>query len=374
VLYWYYPMVPDKHFDKPGKSPFMDMQLVPRYAAPTAAAGIIVPSRQAQDLGVRTALATRGRLPAAAALPGIVGWDQGEERVLGLAVEATVAQLLVRTPFARVQAGQPLLRVQAPAWNAALAEAAALGQGRSAEADALRSAARARLAVLGLPRGARSDGRGGVLLVAPTAGVLTEIGVREGQAVPAGTPLLRINGDRTLWVEVAAPPAVAGDLQPGAEAWLAFEAWPGERFAGRIEAVLPQVDPATRSRRVRVVVDNADGRLAAGMFASVQLAGADGADAVLVPSAAVIDDGLRRRVLVREGERFVPVAVRVGRSRGERTEILSGLQGGERVVVSGQFLIDSEANLSGALERLAPPADEGGDGDDAADPHAGHAP
>ena len=334
VLYWYDPMVPDQHFDKPGKSPFMDMQLVPKYAEPAvagdagadaaggSAAGVRISPRVQQNLGVRTALVTHGRLPAGPPVPATVGWDLREERVVSLPVDASSVRLAVRTPFERVRTGQVLARVQAPAWAAALAEARALRGAQSAEAADLGAAARARLGVLGLP---------------------------------AGAPLLRLNGDDQVWVELAVPQARADDLRIGAVAQVTVDAFPGKTFSGRIEAVLPQVEATTRTRRVRVVVDNPDAQLAAGMFAEVALEPGGGEHAVLVPTAAIINDGVASRVLVRKGERFVPVAVRTGRAGAGLTEVLAGLSGGERVVVSGQFLIDSEANLSGALDRIGTP-------------------
>ena len=367
VLYWYDPMVPDQHFDKPGKSPFMDMQLVPKYAEPAvagdagadaaggSAAGVRISPRVQQNLGVRTALVTHGRLPAGPPVPATVGWDLREERVVSLPVDASSVRLAVRTPFERVRTGQVLARVQAPAWAAALAEARALRGAQSAEAADLGAAARARLGVLGLPAGARLDAQGAIGLAAPQDGVVSEIFVRDGQAVPAGAPLLRLNGDDQVWVELAVPQARADDLRIGAVAQVTVDAFPGKTFSGRIEAVLPQVEATTRTRRVRVVVDYPDAQLAAGMFAEVALEPGGGEHAVLVPTAAIINDGMTSRVLVRKGERFVPVAVRTGRAGAGLTEVLAGLSGGERVVVSGQFLIDSEANLSGALDRIGTP-------------------
>jgi Cu(I)/Ag(I) efflux system membrane fusion protein len=131
------------------------------------------------------------------------------------------------------------------------------------------------------------------------------------------------------------------------------DALPGETFTGMIDALLPQVDAGTRTQRARIVLDNPEGKLAPGMFVQVALQPGGARDAVLVPTAAVIADGTQTRVIVQgESGRFAPVIVRTGHSAGGMTEILSGLSGGEKVVASGQFLIDSEANLSGALERL----------------------
>ena len=365
ILYWYDPMMPDQHFDKPGKSPFMDMQLVPKYAdAAPGGAGVRIAPGVRQNLGIRTVVATRGRVAAGQRVPGTIAWNLREERLLSLPVDAVVERLSVRTPFEPVQAGQVLLAVRAPAWGAALAEAGALRGAQSAEGRRLHAAAGGRLRALGLPAGAKVDARGAIALTAPAAGVVSEIAVREGQAVGAGMPLLRLNGTRSVWVDAALPTSAVAAAAAGTPVDVTVDALPGETFTGTIEALLPQVDAGTRTQRARIVLDNADGRLAPGQFAQVALRPDASAEVVLVPSAAVIADGLQARVIVLVEDRFEPRVVRTGRSGGGQTEILAGLSGGERVVASGQFLIDSEANLSGALERLAPPAE---------DPHAGHA-
>jgi Cu(I)/Ag(I) efflux system membrane fusion protein len=363
VLYWYDPMQPDQHFDKPGKSPFMDMQMVPKYAddAPRAA-GVRIDAGVRQNLGIRSVVAARGRLASTQRVPGTVTWNLREERVISLPVDAVVERLYVRTPFEPVRSGQVLMSVRAPAWSAALAEANALRNAQSVEGRSLQAATGGRLRALGLPAGAKVDARGAIVLTAPAAAVVSEIAVREGQAVAPGMPLLRLNGTGSVWVEAALPPQVAGIVAPGTPVDVMVDAIPGQTFTGTIEALLPQVDAGTRTQRARIVLDSADGRLAPGQFVQVSVRPAATADVVFVPSGAVIDDGTQTRVIVQVDDRFEPRVVRIGRSGGGMTEIVSGLSGGERVVVSGQFLIDSEANLSGALDRLGTPAD----------PHAGH--
>ena len=354
VLYWYDPMVPDQHFDKPGKSPFMDMQLVPKYAGDASAvAGVRIDPQVRQNLGVRTVAVGRGRLPGSVRVPGTVAWNLRDERVISVPVDAVVERLFVRTPFEPVRSGQVVLSVRAPEWSAALAEAAALRGARSNEARSLQAAANGRLSALGLPAGARSDGRGGIAMTAPITGVVSEVLVREGQAVPAGSALLRLNGTRSVWVEAALPAALAADAVVGQS----VEVSTGQSeppLTGTIAVLLPQVDPTTRTQGARIELDNAEGRLAPGQYVQVALQ-SSATDAVLVPSEAVIADGLQARVIVLRNDRFVPVIVQTGRSAGGRTEILQGLSPGERVVASGQFLIDSEANLSGALDRLGRP-------------------
>lgn len=354
VLYWYDPMVPDQHFDKPGKSPFMDMQLVPRYASGEAGApGVSIAPGVRQNLGIRTVVAKRARLASSLRVPGTVAWNLREEQVVSAAVDAVVERLYVRTPFEVVRAGQPLLRLRAPAWSAALAESRALRGARSSVGRQLQGLSDDRLRALGLPSGARADANGGIVLVAPGDAVVSEIAVREGQAAPAGTMLLRLNGMRSVWVDAALPQGSSVGIAVGTPVQVTVDAMPTSAFDGAIEALLPQVDAGTRTQRARIVLDNPDGGLRPGMYAQVSLRPKEGAEAVLVPSDAVIADGTQVRVIVLDAnDRFMPIEVRTGRSGDGMTEILSGLSGGERVVASGQFLVDSEANLSGALKRL----------------------
>ena len=352
VLYWYDPMVPDQHFDKPGKSPFMDMQLVPKYADEATAGGVAIAPGVRQNLGIRTIEVKRGRLDSAIRVPGTIGWDLRQEHIVSARVDAIVERLHVRAPFEPVRAEQPLVSIIAPSWNTAIAEAQALGNARSAAARDLQAAARERLHALGLPAG--SGARGGrITLTSPVTGVVSEIGAREGQSAPMGTLLFRINGTRTVWLEAAIPQAGVAGIQAGTPVDASVDALPGETFQGHVETLLPQVDMTSRTQRARIVLDNPDGALAPGMFAQITLQPTAGSEHPLVPSDAVINAGTQARVIVLGADNtFQPVRVQTGRSSDGMTEILAGLKGGERVVASGQFLIDSEANLSGALERL----------------------
>ena len=173
VLYWYDPMVPDQHFDKPGKSPFMDMALVPKYAdnASGTGTGIAIDPGVQQNLGIRTVTVALGQLSGAVSVPGTIGWDLRLEEVVSARVDMIVDRVYVESPYERVDAGQPLARILAPTWSSALAEAHALRSARSDAARALRPAARERLHALGLPPLA-STGSGHIVLRAPADGVL----------------------------------------------------------------------------------------------------------------------------------------------------------------------------------------------------------
>lgn len=351
ALYWYDPMVPDQHFDKPGKSPFMDMQLVPKYADEVSGGGVRIDPGLQQSVGMRTEEVKVGQLASTLRVPGTLAWDLRQESVVSATTEGLVSRVQVKAPYTKVARGQPLAALLAPGWSSALAEAQALRHAQSASARELQSAAQQRLRVLSVPSGLGRDGS--VTLSAPHDGVVTDVLAREGQTVMPGTPLFRVNGTATLWLEAAIPQADAARLQPGTSVEASVSAAPGQTFVGEVETLLPQVDMASRTQQARIVLRNPTGVLAPGMFAEVSLQPAVGAPVPLVPTEALIATGADSRVIVQDAEGgFRPVRVRTGRSTGGQVEILEGLAGGERVVVSGQFLIDSEASLSGLLQRL----------------------
>jgi len=352
ALYWYDPMVPDQHFDKPGKSPFMDMQLVPKYADAAGAAGVRIDPGVQQNVGIRTALVEVGHLTTRVQAPATLTWDLRQESVVSARVDGIVSRLHVKAPFEPVRRGQALATVLAPAWGSAIAETQALRQASSTSAKGLQSAANQRLRMLGLS-GTHVGRDGGVALLSPSDGVVSEVLVREGQAVMAGTPLFRVNGMATLWLEAAIPQGGLGGIGPGTKVEATVSAVPGRTFEGQVETLLPQIDPVSRTQRARIVLQNGERLLVPGMFAELAFQSEAGNDVPLVPTEAIVATGSDTRIIVARSEGgFEPVRVRMGHSSGGRTEILEGLKGGERVVVSGQFLIDSESSLSGALERL----------------------
>jgi Cu(I)/Ag(I) efflux system membrane fusion protein len=329
----------------------MDMQLVPKYADEAAGGGVRIDPGLRQGVGLRTEPVEVGRLASTMRVPGTLAWDLRRESVVSASTEGLVSRVRVKAPYTQVARGQPLATLLAPGWSSALAEAQALRQARSASARELQSAAQQRLRVLGVPSGLGRDGS--VTLSAPHDGVVTEVLAREGQTAMPGTPLFRVNGTATLWLEAAIPQADAARLRPGTPVEAIVSAIPGQTFAGQVEALLPQVDIASRTQQARIVLRNPGGVLAPGMFAEVAVQPEDGAPVPLVPTEALIATGTDSRVIVQDANGgFRPVRVRTGRSGDGKTEILAGLKGGERVVVSGQFLVDSEASLSGLLGRL----------------------
>ena len=358
VLYWYDPMTPEQHSDHPGLSP-MGMQMVPKYANESEAGDqniVRISPAEVQNLGMRTAQVKVAPLADTVNVPGTVAWDQNLAVSVSARTGATIDKLYVRAPFTPVKAGQPLAEILTPQWSAAAAEFFALSNAKSAEGRTLRAAARARLHALGMDaatiRGLR-EGHGAITLRAPIDGVVSALDVKEGQQVGEGMPIMSINGLDKVWVDAAIPQAQSDGISAGTPIAATISALPGETFHGEVEAMLPDVDPATRTQRARIVLDNPHHALAPGMFAEVHFAGAANAQHPLVPAEAIIADGVNTRVIEALGNgQFRPVRVEIGRSSGGMTAILAGLHGGERIVTSGQFLIDSEASLSGALQRM----------------------
>jgi len=367
VLYWYDPMKPDVKFDKPGKSPFMDMQLVPRYADEAGAAAVRIDPSVAQNLGIRTGKVEKATIAPRLSAVGSVAFDERLLEVVQARVQGNVTRLYVKAPLERVRRGQPLAEILAPDWRAAQEEYLALLDAESERAGPIRDAARERLVVLGVPEPTirrieetrRADPT--TTVFAPADGVVTELAVREGAAFMPGAPLFRINGLGSVWVNAEVPEAQVATIPPGSTVVATATAWPSATFEGRVVALLPEVDRETRTMPVRIAIDNLEHKLAPGMFVSLEFAGPAGELQLVVPSEAVIVTGERSVVVVARAEGGFDVAeVTTGAEADGKTAILSGLAEGQSIVLSGQFLIDSEASLNSAVNRLEtqPPVPE----------------
>jgi Cu(I)/Ag(I) efflux system membrane fusion protein len=363
VLYWYDPMRPEQHFDRPGKSPFMDMQLLPRYAEAAAddrqPAAVRIDPVIAQNLGVRYALVERAPWVESLDAVGSIVYDQRRVVVIQARSGGFVTNVHARAPGDLLPRGAPLVDLLVPDWAGAQAEFMALLAGGD---RALVDAARLRLALLGMPQELIAHVEATRVLqptftvVAPIAGTIETLDAREGMAVSAGATLVKITGIGTVWLEAEVPEAQAALAVAGKRVDATLTAYPGRTLSGRIIAVLPEANAETRTLRVRIELPNPDGRLKPGMFARVHLQPGRPQTVLQVASEAVIRSGTRNLVLIAaDGGRYTPAEVRLGPEANGRSVILGGLSEGERVVVSGQFLIDSEASLKGVLTRL--PAD-----------------
>jgi Cu(I)/Ag(I) efflux system membrane fusion protein len=362
VLYWHDPMVPGQKFDKPGKSPFMDMQLVPVYADDAGDEGTVsISSRVQQNLGVRTAEVAKGSLASSVEAVGSVAYNERDLEVVQARSNGFVERLHVRAPLDPVKKGQPLAELYVPDWVAAQEEYLSIRRmGNGAGTEGLLDAARQRMRLVGmtddLVRLVESTGKAHARLTisAPIGGVVAELGAREGMTVMAGAPLFRINGLRTVWVNAEVPENAAARLRPGNLVEARTPALPDTVFQGKVGTILPEVNATTRTIKVRIELANSSRQLVPGMFVTVSLSPAARKDVLLVPSEAVIQTGKRSVVMVAQGEgKFLPVEVETGAEADGKTEIRKGLEAGQKVVVSGQFLIDSEASLKGTETRLS---------------------
>jgi Cu(I)/Ag(I) efflux system membrane fusion protein len=352
---------------------------VPVYADGDApSSGVSVSPQLAQNLGVRTVIAEKGRLARSVDVVGAVAFDERAVTVVQTRTAAFVEQLLVRAPLDPVHQGQPLVRLFVPEWAGAQQEYLALKASKIDGAAELARAARNRLLLLGMTeeQAQAVDGEGKpmthVTIASPTEGVVGELAAREGMNVTAGAMLFRINGLGTVWVNLDVPEAISGVVRPGAPLTATVPAYPGETFKGHVSAVLPEVVAATRTVRARVELANPGAKLKPGMFATVKIdPEASAKEVVLVPTEALIVTGERSVVIVDRGNgRYEPVPVKVGAEEGGRTAVIEGLQGGEKVVASGQFLIDSEASLRGVERRMSPAEPAKGSGASAPVHHA----
>ncbi|TLZ07635.1 MAG: HlyD family efflux transporter periplasmic adaptor subunit [Gammaproteobacteria bacterium] len=326
ILYWHDPMVPAQRFDHPGKSPFMDMQLVPVVEGGADTGAIEISPRLQQNLGVRTALVARGQLHPEITASASVAYDERDVALVQARANGFVERLRVRATLDAVREGEPLADLYVPDWVAAQVEYLAVKDLNSPGAADLVDGARQRMRLAGMPedliRALEKRGRpqSRFTLLAPISGVITELMAREGMTVTVGSSLFRINGLRRVWVNAEVAETLGERVHRGDAVHARTAALPGVVFDGRVGAVLPSVNLATRTLTAR---------------------------------EAVIETGTRRVVMLAEGDaRFRRVNVETGAQGGGQTEIRSGLTVGQKVVVSGQFLIDSEASLKATEARL----------------------
>ena len=298
---------------------------------------------------------------------GSVVYNERDVAVVQARSTGFVERLHVRALLDHVRQGQPLAEVYVPEWVAAQQEflsAKRIASQSSAKGlESIVDAARQRMRLAGMTEEhirhveATDAVQPRTTLIAPISGVVGELMAREGMTAMAGAPLYRINGLSTVWVNAEIPEALAMQVRSGTpvEARTAAAA---ETFKGKVGAILPEINPTTRTIKARIELANPGARLAPGMFVTVSFAPATGKEVLLVPTEAVIQTGKRSVVIVAAGDgKFTATDVEIGLERDGRTEIRKGLEAGQKVVVSGQFLIDSEGSLKGALARMeAPPS------------------
>ena len=346
ILYWYDPMVPQEHYDNPDALSSMGMKAIkPKYADENGAAGgppvVTVDPSARQNLGIRLATVEAGAIQSDLTVTGTIDFNQRNVAVVQARANSFVQRVYNRAPGDVIAAGAPLADVLVPEWGGAQAEyRAVLRTGDRA----LIAASRQRIRLLGAPG---TGGNGTTTIRSPIGGVIQTLDVRRGMTLSAGQTMAQVSGLGTVWLNAAVPEAQSSGIRVGRPVRVELTAFPGENVYGRVIAILPTAQAESRTLTVRIELPNRGGRLRPGMFATVHL-GSDAGGGLLVPSEAVIRTGKRDLVMVAvRGGRYRPVEVQVGREGGGKTQILAGLAQGQKVVASGQFLLDSEASLSG---------------------------
>lgn len=362
ILYWVAPMDANYRRDKPGKSP-MGMELVPVYADADGGDGssISIAPEVVQNLGVRTAVAERSRLWRGIDTVGYVDYDESKVSHIHLRTEGWIENLAVESEGERVTRGQRLFNLYSPALvNAQEEFVQALVGGNKG----LIRASRSRLTALGIPGSQikrlekQRKASQTIPIYAPQDGVVASLSVRDGMYIKPATRVMSLADLSSVWLlaEVFERQADWVEVNQPAEVTLAF--LPGRTWEGRVEYIYPSLDPKTRTLKARLRFPNPDEALKPNMYANVIIYGGPKDDVVVIPIEALIRTGREERVVIALGEgRFESRTVRAGIESGEWVEVIEGVQPGEDIVVSGQFLIDSEASLKASMMRMAPAAE-----------------
>ncbi len=357
-LYWVAPMDPNYRSDRPGKSP-MGMDLVPVYAQEETAgpAGAVRVSPEVQhNLGVRLAPVERGVLDVPLHSVGFIDFDEAEVAHIHTRVEGWIQSLAVNDAGEPVARGQTLFTLYSPTLIRAQEDylRALTGAGAS-----LRGASRERLRVLGMSSEqiSRIEKQGAaderVAVLADRDGVVGRLNVREGMYVRPDLEVMSIGALDKVWATVELFERESVLVEQGQDTEMQLDYLPGRRWRAKVGYVYPVLDVATRTVRVRMVLDNSDGLLKPGMFGEVTIFTRSAQDVLSIPREALIRGAPVDRVVLALGDgRFRSQEVAVGREAGGRVEILGGLSEGTQVVTSGQFLIDSESSRDADLARM----------------------
>ncbi|MBN6364874.1 Cation efflux system protein CusB precursor [Providencia rettgeri] len=360
VLYWYDPMYPNTKFDQPGKSPFMDMDLVPKYADENLASanskGVTINPTQTQNLGLKTVDVKWGKLNYDLTFPAEIAFNDHQFAIVQARENGFVEKVYPFTVGERIQKGVPIAELTIPAWVEAQSEYLALKQMNASQQD-LNSVIE-RLRLNGMPEGALSQfiKTGKVqtrfTIQAPISGVITALNLRLGMNVSKEVVIAQIQGTDPLWINASVPQSVAELLNQQTQFTVSIPAYPSQLFTVKNWLILPSADQASRTINIRTEIADPNHLLKSGMTAYLNLV-AEGNESLLIPSQAIVDSGKEQHVIaVGENGEFIPKRVRVLSESQQMTAISEGLQVGEHIVTQGIFLIDSEANIAGALAKM----------------------
>ncbi|MHB9071942.1 MAG: efflux RND transporter periplasmic adaptor subunit [Desulfobaccales bacterium] len=372
VKYWVSPMDPKYVSNKPGKDP-MGMDLKPVYEGEEGAApgAIAVDPNTMQSMGLILGKVEVRPLTRAIRAVGLVNYDETQLNVVNTKVDGWVTHLFIKITSELVRKGQKLLsifsRELVPAqqeYLLALRNLKALGKSPFPEmadgARRLADASRQRLSYFDItPAEITALEKTGqvkknLILLSPVTGIVTKRMVTQGQFVQAGMTLLEVADLTYVWVDAQIYEYELPWVKVGQKAVMTLQYLPGETFTGRIEYIYPYINETTRTARVRLRFPNPGIKLKPEMFAQVEIKSALPHPVVAVPPEAVLDSGEKHLVFIALGKgQFEPREIKVGmEGEGEWREVLSGLNGGEEVVISAQFLLDSESRIREAVRKM----------------------
>ena len=368
VLYWVAPMDPNYRRDEPGKSP-MCMALVPVYANATGSDDTVsISPVMVQNLGIRTAVAERGKLWRMINTVGYIAFDERKLSHVHLRTEGWIEKLNVKSDGEFVKKGDVLFELYSRDLVNAQDEYIQALKGSNSY---LKRASRDRLKALGMgkeqidevARKRRSSQR--VRILASQDGIVDGLNVREGMFVKPSSEVLTLADLSSVWLLIEVFERQSDWVAVGQPTEVRLSYLPGRVWEGEVEFVYPTIDPKTRTLQARLRFDNPDEALKPDMYANVRIYAGPKDNVLSVPAEALIKSGDSRRVIIALGDgKFRAQEVMSGIQSGDRVEIIDGLNEGDRVVTSGQFLIDSEASLRASFTRMGSD-DEAVDGETA---------
>lgn len=359
------------------KKDSMGMDYIAVYADDAADPGTVrVSPETVQTLGVRTETVAVRNMTRAIRAVGTVAIDESRIAVVSPKFEGWIENLEVNTTGQPVKRGEQLFNFYSPelvlAEQEYLVARQSLGGLANADptvrtnAEGIADSALSRLRNLDVAPAQlaqlRKSGAAtrSLSVYAPMDGVVLEKTAVEGMRFAPGDTLYRIADLSTIWVLANVFEQDLGQIQPDQKVSVTVPAYPGRTFQGRVAFIYPTIDAATRTAKVRIVIPNTDLLLKAEMYATVEVAAPVGGAATLaVPESSVLDTGREQTVLVdRGGGKFQPKRVHLGPHAGGYVAVIDGVEGGEKVVVNANFLIDAESNLRTALQAFTAPAPE----------------
>lgn len=360
-LYWVAPMDANYRRDKPGQSP-MGMDLIPVYADTTTAsdAGLVtISSRVENNLGVRTQTAERRPFAMQINTVGMLEFNQDSLWQINSRVSGWVDKLYINNTGEYVTQGQPLLTLYSPELIKAQEE---LLNTLHIGNKTLITSAKQRLSALGINQKQISQLTRtqkviqNVTISAPESGYITKLAIREGAYISPSAQIIEAGLLTEIWLQAEIFESQAGQVQVGDKANMQVESFPGQTWQGEVDYIYPELNADTRTLKVRVKIANPDEQLKPNMFATLTLRSQQQTNSIQVPREAIIRSGSFDRIVLAKGDgQYQSVKITLGRESAGYVEVLAGLNNGDNVVTSAQFLLDSESSLTADFSRIGPP-------------------